>query len=230
LLALSLSLARSLSRRINLLTSQIELFLGSQTVRYNQGLKVDFETIGQVSTAANAVKAFFRELKEPLVPTAAYQAIIRMQEETKDNDTKIGKTRALLEAHAHPANLNTLRALVYFIADVGDKSETNGMSTSNLALVWGPNLIWGKGAGPTSERIPQLAHIKVRCCQCYATALRSACMPGFVTACSVVDANVCQCHTQTFENVAHALIIASNLLHLLVFQSCLRLYRIFWSL
>jgi len=127
---------------------------------YNQGLKVDFETLGQVSTAANAIKAFFRDLKEPVFPTASYQAIIRMQETEKNNDAKIGKTRQLLETHTPPANLNTLRALLYFIADVGDKSETNGMSTSNLALVWGPNLIWGKGAGPDSGRIPQLAHIK----------------------------------------------------------------------
>lgn len=127
---------------------------------YNNGQKVEFETIGGVGTAANAVKAFFRELKEPVVPTAAYPAIIRMQDTEKNTESKIAKIRALFEQWCHASNLNTLRALLYFIADVGDKSETNGMSTSNLALVWGPNLIWGKNAGPDSGQIPQLAHIK----------------------------------------------------------------------
>ena len=48
---------------------------------YNAGEKVDYEELGQVSSCANALKAFFRELREPAFNTASYSDIIQLMDE-----------------------------------------------------------------------------------------------------------------------------------------------------
>ena len=52
--------------------------------------------------------------------------------------------------------MTILRALVVFLGDVVKHSDNNGMTGSNVAIVFGPNLFWGKGAGPTSGKIPSV--------------------------------------------------------------------------
>jgi len=128
---------------------------------YNAGEKVDYEELGQVSSCANALKAFFRELREPAFNTASYSDIIQLMDEGKaDEDEKIAAIKVILLEHISSRNLTLLRILFYFIAEVGSHHEKNGMTCKNLAIVFGPNLIWAKGAGPDSGKIPQLSHLK----------------------------------------------------------------------
>ena len=48
--------------------------------KYNSGEAVDYEACGQVSTCANALKAFFRDLVQPVINTAAYKLIIELMD------------------------------------------------------------------------------------------------------------------------------------------------------
>jgi len=128
---------------------------------YNSGEKVDYESLGQVSSCANALKAFFRELREPAFDTDSYSDIIQLMDEGKaDDGEKIDAIKVILNQHISGRNLTVLRILFFFIAEVGAHHEKNGMTCANLAIVFGPNLIWAKGAGPDSGKIPQLSHLK----------------------------------------------------------------------
>lgn len=73
---------------------------------------------------------------------------------------KIDAIKVILNQHISGRNLTVLRILFFFIAEVGAHHEKNGMTCANLAIVFGPNLIWAKGAGPDSGKIPQLSHLK----------------------------------------------------------------------
>lgn len=55
---------------------------------YNSGEKVDYESLGQVSSCANALKAFFRELREPAFDTDSYSDIIQLMDEGKADDVR----------------------------------------------------------------------------------------------------------------------------------------------
>jgi hypothetical protein len=41
-----------------------------------------------------------------------------------------------------------------FLSEVCEQSGKNGMTVSNVAIVFSPNLCWAKGSGPTSGKIP----------------------------------------------------------------------------
>ena len=122
---------------------------------------MDYETLGQVSSCANALKAFFRELREPAFNTESYSPIIQLMDTPpSDEAAKIVSIREILQEHVFGRNLTVLRVLFKFIGEVGGFHESNGMTVANLAIVFGPNLIWAKGAGPDSGKIPQLSHLK----------------------------------------------------------------------
>jgi Rho GTPase-activating protein 1 len=83
-----------------------------------------------------------------------------MDEAPADEAAKIVSIRQILQEHVIGKNLTTLRVLFKFISEVGGFHEATGMTVANLAIVFGPNLIWAKGAGPDSGKIPQLSHLK----------------------------------------------------------------------
>lgn len=128
---------------------------------FNAGDTVDFDSKGGVHLTANVFKAFFRDLKEPLMPTAMHASVIQaMRGGGSDVDGTTAALKRLLTSDCPGRNLTVLRALVFFLADVGSKSDMNSMSVANCAIVFGPNLIWPKGGGPHSKKIPLLEEIK----------------------------------------------------------------------
>ena len=141
--------------------------------KYNAGEPVDFEQLGQVSSCANALKAFFRELLEPVINTSAYPLIIQLMDTTLKQRVDIGgvreggdvaemvaTVRSIFQTHVDGQNLTTLRVLFIFLAEIASFSDSNSMTVKNLALVFGPNMLWAEGAGPNSKVMPQLAHLK----------------------------------------------------------------------
>lgn len=46
-----------------------------------------------------------------------------------------------------------------FLAEVAAISDKNGMTASNIAIVFGPNLCWKQGMGPSSGVIPDLGDL-----------------------------------------------------------------------
>ncbi|XP_067849766.1 rho GTPase-activating protein 1 isoform X1 [Heptranchias perlo] len=111
--------------------------------RYNAGVSVDFESYQDVHLAAVMLKTFLRELPEPLLTYNLYDQVVSFGKVSQGNqvDTVAEMIRSLPED-----NYTVLRYLVEFLGMVADYSELNKMTPSNLALVFGPTLMWAKDA------------------------------------------------------------------------------------
>lgn len=128
--------------------------------RYNEGEKVDFDTVGGVHLTANLFKAFFRDLREPLIPFQCHATVLNLMTGGDDDTRKVARTRDMLTTELPARNLMVLRSLTFFMAEVGEKSDMNSMSVANCAIVFGPNLVWPKGGGPHDGKTPRLEDIK----------------------------------------------------------------------
>eukprot|EP00039_Didymoeca_costata_P019111 m.336285 g.336285 ORF g.336285 m.336285 type:complete len:226 (-) comp17804_c0_seq1:246-923(-) len=126
---------------------------------YNNGEKVNFDSLGGIHMATNALKAFFRDLRVPLLTNDAYTEILKLQESATNSPAKLESTKQLLLKYLPAMHLTILRTLLFFIGDLSEQSETTGMSLENLAIVFGPNLLWQKDAGPNSGKVPKLQEI-----------------------------------------------------------------------
>ncbi|KAM8904600.1 rho GTPase-activating protein 1 isoform 1-T3 [Spinachia spinachia] len=110
-------------------------------LRYNCGETVDFKEMEDIHLAAVILKTFLRELPEPLLTYQLYNDIINFNAVSNDNQESLMKT--LVESLPEE-NYATLRFLITFLAKVSANSEVNKMTNSNLAVVFGPNLLWGR--------------------------------------------------------------------------------------
>uniref|UniRef100_A0A3B4B1H6 Rho GTPase activating protein 1 n=1 Tax=Periophthalmus magnuspinnatus TaxID=409849 RepID=A0A3B4B1H6_9GOBI len=104
--------------------------------RYNSGEMVNFYDMEDVHLAAVILKTFLRELPEPLLTYHLYNDIVNF---TCNSDSKSTLVESLPEE-----NYASLRYLITFLAQVSANSEINKMTNSNLAVVFGPNLLWGR--------------------------------------------------------------------------------------
>lgn len=132
--------------------------LGQCKKMYNSGEPVDFDNLGGVHLAANALKAFFRDLRIPLLTNDAYSDILKISAMDEGPD-KVSQSKDTIVKHLPAIHLILLRAIVYFIGEVSSMHEITGMSLENLSIVFGPNLLWPKGAGPNSGKVPALSDI-----------------------------------------------------------------------
>ncbi|XP_069573317.1 rho GTPase-activating protein 1 [Brachyistius frenatus] len=110
-------------------------------LRYNSGASVNFREIEDVHLAAVILKTFLRELPEPLLTYQLYNDIVNFASVSSDSQVTVMKT--LVESLPEE-NYASLRYLITFLAQVSANSEVNKMTNSNLAVVFGPNLLWGR--------------------------------------------------------------------------------------
>ncbi|XP_028256186.1 rho GTPase-activating protein 1-like [Parambassis ranga] len=94
-----------------------------------------------VHLAAVILKTFLRELPEPLLTYQLYNDIFNLASVSSDSQVTVMKT--LVESLSEE-NYASLRYLITFLAQVSANSEVNKMTNSNLAVVFGPNLLWGR--------------------------------------------------------------------------------------
>ncbi|XP_068560775.1 rho GTPase-activating protein 1 [Cebidichthys violaceus] len=110
-------------------------------LRYNSGEPVSFTEMEDIHLAAVILKTFLRELPEPLLTYQLYNDIVNFTSVSSDSQVALMKT--LVESLPEE-NAAALRYLVTFLAQVSANSEVNKMTNSNLAVVFGPNLLWGR--------------------------------------------------------------------------------------
>ncbi|XP_014866371.1 PREDICTED: rho GTPase-activating protein 1 isoform X1 [Poecilia mexicana] len=110
-------------------------------LKYNSGATVNFRDMEDVHLAAVILKTFLRELPEPLLTYQLYNDIVNFTSVSSDNQAEVMKT--LVESLPEE-NYASLRYLITFLAQVSANSEVNKMTNSNLAVVFGPNLLWGR--------------------------------------------------------------------------------------
>ncbi|PSN35754.1 Rho GTPase-activating protein 8 [Blattella germanica] len=108
--------------------------------KYNQGQPVDFH--GDVHLAAVLLKTFLRELEEPLMTFDLYDEITQFQSMTKEERPR--QVKILILEKLPEDNYQILKYIVQFLSKVMDRSDLNKMTSSNLAVVFGPNLVWAQ--------------------------------------------------------------------------------------
>lgn len=133
----------------------------------NLGEDIDFR--GDYHLAAVLIKAFLRELEEPLLTFALFEKILGFQrmhnhylyviqifnrpdlngfnlfvfpELSKEDRPNYAKQ--LILEHLPEDNYAVLKYVVQFLGKVVDSAELNKMTSSNLAVVFGPNLVWSE--------------------------------------------------------------------------------------
>lgn len=105
--------------------------------------------------AAVLLKSFLRELDEPLLTFDAFDKIIAMQ--VLHGEAKTECARNILEG-VPMHNLVVLYAVFHFLREVSRKSTLNMMTTSNLSIVFGPNICWSKTAAASLASMSEINH------------------------------------------------------------------------
>ncbi|XP_061833708.1 rho GTPase-activating protein 1 isoform X2 [Nerophis lumbriciformis] len=119
-------------------------------LRYNSGAAVNFQEMEDVHLAAVILKTFLRELPEPLLTYQLYNDIVNFTSVPTESQVTVMKT--LVESLPEE-NYASLRYLIKFLAQVSANSDVNKMTNSNLAVVFGPNLLWGRDNGMSLSAI-----------------------------------------------------------------------------
>ncbi|CAB3365893.1 rho GTPase-activating protein 1 [Cloeon dipterum] len=104
----------------------------------NMGHKPDFN--GDVHMAAVLLKTFLRQLDEPLMTYELYDEICAFQ--TLDKDERSRTVKIMILEKLPEDNYRTLKYIMQFLSKVMDRSDLNKMTSANLAVVFGPNLVW----------------------------------------------------------------------------------------
>ncbi|XP_034296229.1 rho GTPase-activating protein 8 [Pantherophis guttatus] len=113
---------------------------------YNQGKTVDFDDYGDIHIPGVILKAFLRELPEPLLTFPMYDQIIQIT----GVESSLRVTRCKEIVHRLPEhNYVVLKFLMCFLHMVSQETIFNKMTSSNLACVFGLNLIWPPNSAPS---------------------------------------------------------------------------------
>ncbi|RXG61813.1 Rho GTPase-activating protein 1 [Armadillidium vulgare] len=111
--------------------------------KFNRGETVAFNFDTDIHTAAVIIKTFLRELQEPLMTFDLYDEIIQFQSLSKSE--RHSSLKQIVLEKLPEDNYLVLKFLINFLSKVMDRSDLNKMTASNLAVVFGPNLVWPRG-------------------------------------------------------------------------------------
>ncbi|OBS65424.1 hypothetical protein A6R68_06016 [Neotoma lepida] len=118
--------------------------------KYNMGLPVDFDQYNELHLPAVILKTFLRELPEPLLTFDLYPHVVGFL--SIDESQRVEVTQQVLQTLPEE-NYQVLRFLTAFLVQISAHSDQNKMTNTNLAVVFGPNLLWAKDAAITLKAI-----------------------------------------------------------------------------
>ncbi|XP_076412577.1 rho GTPase-activating protein 8 isoform X1 [Peromyscus maniculatus bairdii] len=119
---------------------------------YDQGKPVNFDDYGDMHVPAVILKTFLRELPQPLLTFQAYEQILGIT--NVESSLRVTHCRLILRSLPEH-NYTILRYLMGFLHEVSLESISNKMTSSNLACVFGLNLIWpSQGVASLSALVP----------------------------------------------------------------------------
>lgn len=118
--------------------------------KYNTGTPISFEEVNDVHLTAVILKTFLRELPEPLLTFNLYSYVVSFS--SIEPEKQVESTRDVLKTLPEE-NYAVLRFLTAFLVEVSARSSENKMTNTNLAVVFGPNLMWAKDVAMTLKAI-----------------------------------------------------------------------------
>ncbi|XP_070785198.1 rho GTPase-activating protein 8-like [Enoplosus armatus] len=106
---------------------------------YNLGKPVDFDLYSDVHVPAVILKTFLRELPEPLLTFRVYNQVQDIL--NVESSLRVSRCKLIVESLPEHHFIVT-EFLLCFLHMVSQESIVNKMSPSNLACVFGVNLVW----------------------------------------------------------------------------------------
>lgn len=114
-----------------------------------------------VHNLSGALKLFFRELKEPVVPFANYRSFIQATgSEFRRTDRQADMLKSAVLA-LPKENYETLKVLLQHLLRVSQFESENRMSVMNLAIVFGPCLLWPESSLASDLMTDVMLHNRV---------------------------------------------------------------------
>lgn len=92
-----------------------------------------------VHDVGGALKLFFRELPDPLIPSNLYQKFIAASAVQDHNSSLYSLQSAIKELPYH--NYETLKRMCVHLARISEHSDSNKMTIRNVCIVFGPTLM-----------------------------------------------------------------------------------------
>lgn len=122
---------------------------------FDAGHSVTYNNPDDVHCAAVIIKKFLRELPEPLMTFNLYDIIIASTS-IPDSAEKIKVVWYILRNELPDENFLLLKFLMEFLSEVMSHSSENKMTSMNLAIVFGPNLMWSKSQAASLDAMAQV--------------------------------------------------------------------------
>ncbi|NXV70610.1 RHGBA protein, partial [Atlantisia rogersi] len=108
---------------------------------------------------AGLLKQFFRELPEPILPTHLQEGLLKAQQLGNEKKT----ATVLLSCLMADRTIEALRYFFNFLRTVSQRSDENRMDSSNLAVIFAPNLLHSneneKMSSSTEKRVRMQAAV-----------------------------------------------------------------------
>uniref|UniRef100_A0A3P9NRB5 Rho GTPase activating protein 9 n=1 Tax=Poecilia reticulata TaxID=8081 RepID=A0A3P9NRB5_POERE len=108
-------------------------------VDHEEKLNLDESEWEDIHVVTGALKLFFRELPEPLVPYGFFTDIVETVK-MSDHMDKVDRLKCLV-LNMPPPNHNTLEFMCRHLRRVLERCDTNRMTTQNIGIVFGPTLM-----------------------------------------------------------------------------------------
>jgi len=109
-------------------------------LQVDQGNLNCLETVDDVHVLTGALKLFFRELREPLIPWEIVDKLL-LAANSQSRKQKVKHMKSLVQSMSS-AHRSTLGFLLRHLVKVTEYKDRNRMQFSNLAIVFGPTLMW----------------------------------------------------------------------------------------
>lgn len=122
---------------------------------FDAGHSVTYTNPDDVHCAAVIIKKFLRELPEPLMTFNLYDVIIASTS-IPDPTEKLKVVWYILRNELPDENFLLLKFLMEFLSEVMSHSSVNKMTSMNLAIVFGPNLMWSKSQAASLDAMAQV--------------------------------------------------------------------------
>ena len=93
-----------------------------------------------VHTATVLLKTFLRELSHPLLTYQLFESVLHFADIPRES--RLNYCQDLVIKKLPDQNYVVLKYLMEFLVLVTDRCDMNKMTAANLAVVFGPNLVW----------------------------------------------------------------------------------------
>lgn len=112
-----------------------------------------------VHSASGVLKLFFRQLPEPLFTFDLFDSLVKSTE-IEEEAARLEKNKAILK-QLPKHNYSLIAKLFLFLAKITKLSEVNKMNSSNLGIVFGPTLLWGRDSNPVTDMMSNVGTSEV---------------------------------------------------------------------